>query len=298
MDYVPFPDRAVGTARVPAQEPHAAQHSYPPPGRSEPGHASHAEPHPQGPIYPQGPVHPQPGVAYPLGAGHSQPGVAYPLGAGHSQAMPNAGPMPSAGRPVPSPPRGHSGPSAPPLPVKIIVAGGFGVGKTTTVRAISEIAPLTTEAEMTTAGIGVDQPGEASGKTTTTIAMDFGCVTIDQSLKLYLFGTPGQNRFAFMWDDLIKGALGALVVVDTTRLDDCWPAVDYFERAGLPFVVGINTFHGQLSYNIDEVRWALAVRETVPVLAFDARFRASVRDALLVVLDQALDRAISMKATT
>ncbi|MFI5932378.1 GTP-binding protein [Actinoplanes sp. NPDC051494] len=189
-----------------------------------------------------------------------------------------------------SPPR-----PAPPVPVKIIVAGGFGVGKTTTVGAISEISPLTTEAEMTTEGFGVDDPGQATGKTTTTIAMDFGCVTIDQTLKLYLFGTPGQSRFSFMWDDLVRGALGALVIVDTSRIDDCYPAVDYFERAGLPFVVGVNTFNGQQGYNLDEVRWALAVRDEVPILQFDARFRGSVRDALLVVLDRALDKAIRMR---
>jgi len=191
----------------------------------------------------------------------------------------------------PEPVATTTAPAKPPIPVKIVVAGGFGVGKTTAVGAISEIHPLTTEAEMTEAAVGLDVPGATTEKTTTTVAMDFGCVTIDQSLKLYLFGAPGQTRFGFMWDGLAKGALGALVVVDSSRLDDCFAAVDYFERANLPFAVGVNTFDGRLAHGLDEVRWALAVRDTVPVFAFDARQRLSVRDAILVVLNLALDRA-------
>ncbi|PYC71611.1 ATP-binding protein [Micromonospora arborensis] len=179
-----------------------------------------------------------------------------------------------------------------PLPVKIVIAGGFGVGKTTTVGAISDIAPLTTEAAMTEAAVGVDILGLGSEKTTTTVAMDFGCVTIDRSLKLYLFGTPGQSRFGFMWDDLAHGALGALVVVDSARLDDCYPAIDYFEHAGLPFVVGVNAFHGHLMHELAEIRWALAIGDQVPVVRFDARERTSVRDALLVVLGTALNKAL------
>ena len=185
----------------------------------------------------------------------------------------------------------------PPVPVKIIVAGGFGVGKTTTVRAISEIAPLTTEAEMTEVAVGVDEPHAESRKTTTTVAMDFGCVTIDQSLKLYLFGTPGQDRFGFMWDSLVRGALGALVVVDSSRLTDCYQPVDYFERAGLPFAVAVNTFDGRMAYDLAQVRWALAVNDRVPVVTFDARLRSSVRDALLVVLEQALDQVLHAKTS-
>ena len=179
----------------------------------------------------------------------------------------------------------------PPAPVKIVIAGGFGVGKTTAVSAISEIRPLTTEAAITSVAAGIDRTGHVPSKTSTTVALDFGCITIDEDVKLYLFGTPGQDRFGFMWRDLVVGALGALVIVDTRRLDDCYPAVDYFEKAGLPFVIGINLFDGSLTHQLDDVRWALAVGEDVPLITFDARQKLSVRDALLAVLRNTFTRA-------
>ncbi len=177
-----------------------------------------------------------------------------------------------------------------PLPVKIVVAGGFGVGKTTTVACISEIAPLTTEAQMTEVAAGIDDVGLLPGKHTTTVAMDFGRITLAADLRLYLFGTPGQERFDFMWDDLTHGALGALVIVDSRRIDDCFPAVDYFERRGVPFVVGVNRFDGALAHDLPSIRWALAVVDDVPVMTFDARDRRSVRDTLIAVAETALLR--------
>jgi signal recognition particle receptor subunit beta len=181
----------------------------------------------------------------------------------------------------------------PPLPVKMVIAGGFGVGKTTAVGAISEIKPLTTEAAITEVAAGVDDLSHTPRKTTTTVAMDFGCITIDPTLKLYLFGTPGQERFGFMWDDIVEGALGGLVIVDTRRLDDCYAAVDYFEHRDIPFAVAVNAFDGKVDHSLDEVRWALDVADHVPVIVFDARERGSVRDALLVVLELALRRSES-----
>ncbi len=178
----------------------------------------------------------------------------------------------------------------PPLPVKLVIAGGFGVGKTTAVGSISEIEPLTTEAAITEVAAGVDDLSHTPRKTTTTVAMDFGCITIDPTLKLYLFGTPGQERFGFMWDDIVEGAVGGLVIVDTRRLDDCYAAVDYFEHRQIPFAVAINAFDGKVEHTLDEVRWALDVTDGVPLLVFDARERGSVRDALLIVLEQALAR--------
>ena len=175
-----------------------------------------------------------------------------------------------------------------PVPVKIIVAGGFGVGKTTMVGSVSEIRPLQTE-EVLTGAEGADDVSGVETKTTTTVTMDFGRITITEDLQLYLFGTPGQDRFWFLWDELSQGALGAVVLADTRRLADCFPSIDYFEQRGTPFVVAVNTFDGQAAFDLDEVRWALAVNDRVPVVAFDARLRTSVRDALLVVLEQALD---------
>jgi len=184
----------------------------------------------------------------------------------------------------------------PPVPVKILVAGGFGVGKTTAVTTISEIAPLTTEAQMTSAGAGVDNGSLVPGKSTTTVAMDFGRITIDESVKLYIFGTPGQDRFGFMWRDLAHGALGALVIVDDRRLDDSFSAVDYFEGMGLPFVIAVNRFDGVTVHDLPTIRWALAVDTGIRVIEFDARRFLSVRDAVLAVLEEALVRARARRA--
>ncbi|GAA3774932.1 ATP/GTP-binding protein [Streptomyces phyllanthi] len=186
-------------------------------------------------------------------------------------------------------------PPVEPVTLKILVAGGFGVGKTTCVGAVSEIKPLRTEEVLTEAGRPVDDTRGVENKHTTTVAMDFGRITLREDLVLYLFGTPGQDRFWFLWDELSTGALGAIVLADTRRLEDCFAAVDYFERRSIPFVIGVNCFDDAVRYPAEDIRQALDLDTGTPVVLCDARERESVKDVLVAVVRHAMAYAAEQR---
>ena len=189
----------------------------------------------------------------------------------------------------------NGGSSRIPVALKILVAGGFGAGKTTMVGSVSEIRPLQTE-EVLTGVEGADDVSGVEGKTTTTVTMDFGRITITEDLQLYLFGTPGQDRFWFLWDELSQGALGAVVLADTRRLADCFPSIDYFEQRGTPFVVAVNCFHSERRYSAEAVARALDLDAGVPVVLFDARDRAGARNVLIELVEYVARRQLAAAA--
>ena len=194
--------------------------------------------------------------------------------------------------------QGDAGPKLP-TTIKVLIAGGFGVGKTTMVGAVSEIRPMSTEEHITEESIGVDSMYGVESKTTTTVAMDFGRITISDDLVLYLFGTPGQDRFWFIWDELATGAIGAVVLADTRRLGDSFPSIDYFERRRTPFIVAVNCFDGAPGYHPEEIKLALNLEPEVPVLLCDARKRASGKEVLIALVEQAMKRAgVSVESGT
>jgi hypothetical protein len=178
-----------------------------------------------------------------------------------------------------------------PMAVKILIAGGFGAGKTTMVASVSEIEPLRTEELITAESVGVDDLSGVEGKNTTTVALDFGRITLTDNLILYLFGTPGQDRFWFVWDELATGALGAVVLADTRRLDDSFPSVDYFEKRGIPFVVAVNCFAGAKQYDPADIRIALDLDDDVLVLLCDARDRSSTKEVLISFVEDLIRKA-------